>query len=95
MDFDCKFQLAAFGFFSENFQCLCLLIIIPNAYHIIANNRGFPYLRKSEGKDKMATRIRSKCWVDDQSLEESLQNYNRQGLQRKEILSFMVCDFGE
>ena len=95
MDFDCKFQLAVFAFFSENFWCLCLLIIIPNAYHTIANNRGFPYLRKSEGKHKMATRILNKSWADDQSLNESLRNYNRQGLQRKEILSFMVRDFGE
>ena len=43
----------------------------------------------------MATRIRNKSWADDQSLEEALQNYNRQGYQRKEILSFMVRDFGE
>ena len=43
----------------------------------------------------MATRIRSKSWADDQSLEEALRNYNRQGYQRKEILSFMVRDFGE
>ena len=34
-------------------------------------------------------------WADDQSLEEVLRNYNRQGLQRKEILSLMVRDFGE
>ena len=81
--FVCNFELAAFGFFSENFQYLCLLIIIPNAYHIIANNTGFPYLRKSEGKDKMVTRIGNKSWADDQSLEESLQNYSKQGLQRK------------
>ena len=80
MDFDCKFQLTVFGFFSENFQCLCLLIIISNAYHVITNNRGFSYLRKNEGKDKMATRIWNKSWADDQSLEESLRNYNRQGL---------------
>ena len=43
----------------------------------------------------MATRIRNKSWADDQSLEEALQNYNRQGYQRKEILSFMVRNFGE
>ena len=43
----------------------------------------------------MATRMQNKCWADDQSLEEALRNYNRQGLQRKEILSFMVRDFGE
>ena len=42
----------------------------------------------------MATRIRNKSWVGDQSLEEALRNYNRQGLLRKEILSFMVRDFG-
>ena len=47
------------------------------------NNRGFPYLRKSEGKGKMATRIGNKSWADDQNLEESLQNYSKQGLQRK------------
>ena len=33
----------------------------------------------------MATRIRNKSWEDDQSLEEVLQNYNRQGYQRKEM----------
>ena len=38
-----------------------------------ANDRGFPYLRKSEGEDKMATR--NKSWADNQSLEEALQNY--------------------
>ena len=43
----------------------------------------------------MATRIRNKSWEDDQSLEEVLQNYNIQGYQRKEILSFLVRDFGE
>ena len=74
---------------------MCLLIIIQNAYHIISNNRGFPYLRKSEGKDNLATRIRNKNWADDENLDESLRNYNRQGLQRKEILSFLVRDFGD
>ena len=43
----------------------------------------------------MATRIRNKRWADDQSLEETLRNYSRQGYQRKEILSFMILDFGE
>ena len=43
----------------------------------------------------MATRIRNKRWVDDQSFEEALRTYIRQGLQRKEILSFMFRDFGE
>ena len=43
----------------------------------------------------MVTRIRNKSWADDQSLEEPLGNYNRQGYQRKEILSFMVRGFGE
>ena len=43
----------------------------------------------------MATRIRNKNWADVRSLEEALLNYDRQGLQRKEILSFMVRDFGE
>ena len=95
MVFLLQISTGSFRLFSENFQCVCLLIIIPNAYHIIANNRGFPYLMKSEGKDKMATRIRNKSWADDQSLEEALRNYNRQGFQRKEILSFMVCNFGE
>ena len=52
-------------------------------------------IKKSEGKDKMATRIRNKRWVDDQSFEEALRTYIRQGLQRKEILSFMFRDFGE
>ena len=52
-------------------------------------------IKKSEGKDKMRTRIRNKSWADDQSFEEALRNYNRQNLQRKEILSFMVHDFGE
>ena len=42
----------------------------------------------------MATRVRTKSWADDQSLEESLRNHNRQGLQM-ETLSFMVRDFGE
>ena len=32
----------------------------------MANNRGFPYLRKSEGKDRMAIRIRNKSWTDYQ-----------------------------
>ena len=72
MESDCQFQPAAFGFFSENFQCLCLLIIIPNAYHI-------KQVKKSEGKDKLATRIRNKSWTDYQSLEEAIRNYNRQG----------------
>ena len=31
----------------------------------------------------------------DYNLEEPLRNHNRQGLQRKEILRFMVRDFGE
>ena len=70
-------------FFLENFQCLCLLIIIQNAYHITANNRGFPHLRKSEAKFKVETRIRNKPWTDDQSLGEALRNYKRRGLQRK------------
>ena len=52
-------------------------------------------IKKSEGKDKMATRIWNKSWVDDQSLKEALRNYSRQDLQRKDILSFMVRDFGE
>ena len=52
-------------------------------------------IKKSEGKDKMRTKIRNKSWADDQSFEEALRNYNRQDLQRKEILSFMVHDFGE
>ena len=43
----------------------------------------------------MATRIQNKSWADDQSLEEALQKNNRQGLQRKEILNFMVRNFGE
>ena len=43
----------------------------------------------------MATRIWNKGWADYQSLEKVLRNYNRQALQRKEILSFMVHDFGE
>ena len=52
-----------------------MLIIIPNAYHIIANKREFPYLQKSEGKDKMANRIINQCRVDDHSLKEELRNY--------------------
>ena len=83
MDFDCKFQLAAFGYFLQNFPCLCLLLIILNASHIITNNKRFRYLKKSEGKDKMATGIWKKSWADDQSLEKSLRNFNRQGLRRK------------
>ena len=43
----------------------------------------------------MATRIWNKSWADEQSLEEAVRNYNSQGQQRKEILSFMVRDFGE
>ena len=43
----------------------------------------------------MATRIRNKRWADYQSLEETLRNYSRQGYQRKEILSFMIRDFGK
>lgn len=43
----------------------------------------------------MATRIWNKGWADYQSLEKVLRNYNRQALQRKEILSFTVHDFGE
>ena len=78
MDFGCTFQLAAFGFFG-NFQCLCLPIIIPNAYHIIENDRGFLFPRKSKGKGKMATRIWNKSWADEQSLEEAVRNYNSQG----------------
>ena len=52
-------------------------------------------IKKSEGKGKMATRIGNKSWADDQNLEEALRNYIRQGLQRKEILNFMVRNFGE
>ena len=52
-------------------------------------------VKKSEGKYNMATRIRNKRWADDQSLEETLRNYSRQGYQRNEILSFMILDFGE
>ena len=43
----------------------------------------------------MTTRTRNKSWARDQSLEEALRNYSRQGLQRIEILSFVVRDFGE
>ena len=43
----------------------------------------------------MAAKIRNKRWAHDQSLEEALRNYSRQGFQKIEILSFMVCDFGE
>ena len=32
----------------------------------MANNRGFPYLRKSEEKDRLAIRIRNKSWTDYQ-----------------------------
>ena len=71
------------------------MIAIPNAYRITANKRAFPYLKESEGKHKVATRIWNKGWADYQSLEKVLRNYNRQALQRKEILSFMVHDFGE
>ena len=55
-------------------------------------------IKKSEGKDKMTTRIRNRSWADDQNLEEVLRSYIRQGLQRKEISlfqNFMVCGFGE
>ena len=55
-------------------------------------------IKKSEGEDKMTTRIRNRSWADDQNLEEALRNYIKQGLQRKEISliqSFMVCGFGE
>ena len=71
------------------------MIVIPNAYRITANKRAFPYLKESEGKHKVATRIWNKGWADYQSLEKVLRNYNRQALQRKEILSFMVRGFGE
>ena len=67
-----KRQLSAF--FSENFWCLCLLITIPSTYHITANEYGFPYLKKSKGKHKVATRIWNKSWADDQSLEEALRH---------------------
>ena len=43
----------------------------------------------------MAAKIRNKSWAHDQSLEEALRNYSWQGYQKIEILSFMVCDFGE
>ena len=43
----------------------------------------------------MTTKIWNENWTDDQSLEEALRNYNRQGLQKEETLSFMVRDFGE
>ena len=42
----------------------------------------------------MATRVRNKSWAHDQSLEEALRTYSRQSLQRKDVLSFMVRDFG-
>ena len=43
----------------------------------------------------MATRIPNKSWALDRRLEETLQNYSRKGLQRKEMQSFKVRDFGE
>ena len=43
----------------------------------------------------MAAKITNKSWGHDQTLEEALRNYSRQGFQKIEVLSFMVCDFGE
>ena len=43
---------------------------------------------------KMAERIRNPSWKEDDSLKSSLKTYVSQVLQRKEILNFMVRDFG-
>ena len=64
----------------ENFQCLCLPIIIQNAYHITANNRGFPHLRKNEAKFKVETRIGT-------NLGQMIKGWGK----RYEIITDEVC----
>ena len=54
---------------------------------------GFPYLTKSEGKDKVTNRIRNQFWTHDQSLQEGYQLIIDKVY--KEILSFAVRDFEE
>ena len=39
--------------------------------------------------------FRNSSWVDDNKLKEDLEKYTRQGLQRKEILSFVERDYAE
>jgi hypothetical protein len=39
--------------------------------------------------------FRNSLWVDDNKLKEDLEKYTRQGLQRKEILSFIERDYAE
>ena len=39
--------------------------------------------------------FRNSAWVDDNRLREDLETYTRQGLQRKEILSFVERDYAE
>ena len=39
--------------------------------------------------------FRNSSWMDDGKLKEDLEKYTRQGLQRKEILSFVERDFSE
>ena len=50
------------------------------------------HLLKFEAQLKMEKRIRDNSWEDDELLEEALRNYNSQGLQRREMLSFMTRD---
>lgn len=39
--------------------------------------------------------FRNSSWMDDNKLKEDLEKYTRQGLQRKEILSFVDRDYAE
>ncbi|KXJ15658.1 uncharacterized protein LOC110237035 [Exaiptasia diaphana] len=43
----------------------------------------------------MAERVRNDLWKEDEALKETLERYVKEGLQRKEILDFMVRDFDE
>ena len=50
------------------------------------------HLLKFEAQLKIEKRIRDNSWEDDELLEEALRNYNSQGVQRREMLSFMTRD---
>ena len=53
------------------------------------------YSLLADFKSVMSKRIRDPSWKEDDNRESSLKTYISQGLQRTEILSFMIRDFDE
>ena len=85
MDFDCKLQPVAFGFFFRKTSSVCVCWFKFQMLAILLQ------IKKSEGKIRWQPEY-GKSWAYDQNLEEALRNYisNKAYIEKKFWVSWFV-----